>query len=125
MAASNRGVSVVTIDVDVAARDSLAALLQSAGLTAKMYGTAEAFLEAVCAGRRGCLVLDAHFSTDAAREIIDKLSGRDIPVILITGHRTAAMKSLARRAGVVALLEKPFDDELLLDAIKRVFGSRP
>ena len=120
MTASNRTIFVV--DDDAAIRESLQALLESIGLTVEAYGSGQAFRAAYDPDQCGCLVIDLHLSTNGL-DILDDLSihGVDIPAILITWCCDPATRARAAQAGVVALLEKPFEDQLLLDTIERAF----
>ena len=120
MTASDRTVFVV--DHDAAVRESLQVLLESIGLTVEVYGSGQAFRAAYDPEHCGCLVLDLLQSTSGL-DLLDYLSvhGVDIPAILIAWCCDATTRARAAQAGVVALLKKPFEDQLLLDTIEHAF----
>jgi two-component system response regulator FixJ len=109
---------VHVIDDDEAMRNSLAFLLDSAGLTARTYDSAVRFLQE---GRqaKGVIVTDIRMPEMTGLELVTRLkaAGASTPVIVITGHGDVPLAVEAMKAGVVDFLEKPFDDEALLAAI--------
>lgn len=111
---------VHVIDDDAAVRDSIAFLLDTAGLQARTYETAVAFL---AQGERlpGCVVTDVRMPEMSGIDLTRRLrdSGSREPVIIITGHADVPLAIEAMHAGVADFIEKPFDDGLLLDAIQR------
>ena len=111
--------SVFVVDDDALIRDSLAQLLKSVGLKAETFSSARAFLDTELADKSCCLVLDIRMPGLSGLELQGKLekSGRSIPIIFITGHGTVPMSVKAMKAGAVDFLQKPFDDQELLDAI--------
>ena len=113
--------TVFIVDDDEFVGDSLKALLECAGMVVEVYGSAREFLDACASPRSGCLVLDHHMSGMSGLELLQTLAANnnDIPVILMTGCSDANTKSRAMQAGAVALLEKPFEDQLLLETIER------
>lgn len=116
--------TVYVIDDDAAVRDSTAFLLETADLKARTYESAEAFLAE--AGRvAGCIITDVRMpgmdGLELARRVRD--GGSNEPVIVITGHADVPLAIEAMRAGVVDFVEKPFDDEVLLGAIRRAFDQ--
>lgn len=111
---------VHVIDDDAAVRDSIAFLLDTAGLQARTYETAVAFL---AQGERlpGCVVTDVRMPEMSGIDLTRRLrdSGSREPVIIITGHADVPLAIEAMHAGVADFIEKPFDDGLLLNAIQR------
>ena len=111
---------VHVIDDDAAVRDSIAFLLDTAGLQARTYETAVAFL---AQGERlpGCVVTDVRMPEMSGIDLTRRLrdSGSREPVIIITGHADVPLAIEAMHAGVADFIEKPFDDSLLLNAIQR------
>ena len=116
--------TVVVIDDDEAIRDSMAALLASAGFRVGTYGSGREFLESHDRPAAMCLVIDCQMPDVDGLELIDRLAseGAPAPVVLMTGNCGPSIKARARRAGAVAILEKPFTEELLLSAIHRALG---
>lgn len=117
---------VHVIDDDPAMRDSLAFLLDSAGLTVATYESAVDFL-ADGAPAPGCIVSDVRMPEMSGMELVKRLKERGTthPVIIITGHGDVPLAVEAMKAGVVDFLEKPFDDEALLAAIRSALAAGP
>jgi two-component system response regulator FixJ len=113
------------VDDDEAMRDSLQFLLESAGLTARTYDSAVSFLEALPTLEPGCLLTDVRMPQINGLEMVRrvKAAGVDLPVIVMTGHADLALAIEAMRAGVVDFLEKPFEDEALLSALRSALGQ--
>jgi two-component system response regulator FixJ len=112
--------TVHVIDDDDAMRESLAFLLDTAGLTAKTYESAVRFLALAGDLEPGCIVTDIRMPEMNGLELVRRLRERGVglPVIVITGHGDVPLAVEAMKAGVVDFLEKPFDDERLLAAIR-------
>jgi FixJ family two-component response regulator len=111
---------VAIVDDDRSVRRALKDLLESAGLSARCFGSAEEFLES---GRRdptACVVADIRMPGMSGLELQAKLQaeGSRIPIIFITAHGDAKMETQAMRAGAVGFLPKPFVDELLLEMVR-------
>jgi two-component system, LuxR family, response regulator FixJ len=111
---------VHVIDDDDAMRDSLAFLLQSAKVEARTYESALAFLNAVNEISGGCIVTDVRMPGMTGMELIHRLHELKVtlPVIVITGHGDVALAVEAMKCGAADFIEKPFDDELLLGAVR-------
>jgi two-component system response regulator FixJ len=118
---------IYVIDDDAAMRDSLAFLLDVNGFKPQVYETADAFLAGVSAARPTCVISDIRMPGMNGIELVRKLKGdgSSCPVILITGHGDVALAVEAMKAGAVDFIEKPFDDTLLLDAIRAALEGRP
>ena len=108
------------IDDDEAVRVSLAFLLEMNELPATTYGSAEDFLAVADTVATGCVVTDVRMPRMSGLDLVRRLKERGIvlPVIVITGHGDVPLAVEAMRAGVVDFIEKPFDDEVLLGAIR-------
>lgn len=117
--------TVHVIDDDDAARDSLQFLLETAGLHARTYETADAFLKALPAPASGCVVTDVRMPGMTGIELLKTLKARTfpLPVIVITGHGDIPLAVEAMREGASDFLEKPYDDEALLRSITRAVAS--
>ena len=112
-------VTVFVVDDDVAVRKSLKRLIESVGYKVETFASAREYLEQdPCAGP-ACLILDVRMPEMSGIELQDELTsaGLSIPIIFITGHGNVPMGVKAIKAGAVDFIEKPFDDQLLLDAI--------
>jgi len=114
------------IDDDEAMRDSLLFLLDTAGFRAAASPSAAAFLKTIPDPALGCIVTDIRMPDMTGLELIKALraGGHAYPVVVITGHGDVPMAVEAMKAGVVDFIEKPFDDETLLDAIRVAFRDR-
>ena len=110
---------VHVIDDDDAVRDSLALLMEAAGLTAHAYGSAEAFLEAAERADPGCVVTDVRMPDMSGIDLLHRLSDRldRFPVIVLTGEADVPMAVEALKAGALDLIEKPYAAEAILSAV--------
>ena len=108
------------IDDDDGVRQSLAFLLASAGLAVRVYESASAFLKALGSLQSGCIVSDVRMPGIDGLQLQARLQalGVRLPVIIITGHADVALAVEAMKAGAVDFIEKPFDDEAILSAIR-------
>jgi two-component system response regulator FixJ len=111
---------VHVIDDDADVRQSLAFLLSTAGFAVRLHESAVAFLKALPQAQPGCVVTDIRMpeidGLELQRRLREARSG--FPVIVITGHADVALAVQAMKAGAVDFIEKPFDDEVLLSAIR-------
>ena len=116
---------VHVIDDDQAMRESLAFLLDTVSLTAKTYESAIQFLAVAEEAEPGCIITDVRMPEMNGLELVRRLKERDIPhpVIVITGHGDVPLAVEAMKAGVVDFLEKPFDDDALLAAIRKALDG--
>ncbi len=119
------GALVYVVDDDPSAREGVAALIRSAGLTAKTFASAEEFLAAPRPEMPSCLVLDVSLPGVSGLDLQQELaeSGVQIPIIFLTGHGDIPMTVRALKAGAANFLTKPFDDEELLNAIRQCITS--
>lgn len=113
--------TVFVVDDDPDVRDSLAALLMSAGLSPKVFESATAFLAQYKAGDSGCLVADIRMPDMDGIALQSELANRKagLPVIIVTGHGDVPLAVRAMKAGAMDFIEKPFDDDRLLESIQR------
>jgi two-component system, LuxR family, response regulator FixJ len=117
--------TVHVIDDDDAARDSLAFLLRTADLDVRTYSSAPEFLAAATSGMKGgCVVTDVRMPQMDGLELLRRLRTLDlaIPVIVMTGHGDIPLAVEAMKAGAADFFEKPFSDDLMLVAVRRVLG---
>lgn len=112
---------VFIVDDDASVRRSLERLIQSVGLTAKSFASAALFLQSVQGDETGCLVLDLRMPEISGLELQDRMTkaGIILPIIFISGHGTVPMSVRAMKAGALDFLQKPFDEQDLLDAVYR------
>lgn len=112
---------VFVVDDDPSIRDSLELLMTSAGLDAKTYCSAEEFLQTADPAAAGCLVLDIRMPGMNGFDLQERCAnaGFFVPIIFITGHGNIPLSVRAMRAGAIDFLEKPFEEEDLLNAINR------
>lgn len=114
--------AVMVIDDDEAMRRSLAFLLASVGLASETFATAEDFLAAYPeghGGRPGCILLDVRMPGMSGLELQRVLGERTcaLPILMITGHGDVPMAVTALKAGAFDFIQKPFNDQVLLDAV--------
>lgn len=116
---------VHVIDDDDSARDSLAFLLDCAGLQVQAYPSAIAFLAAVADMAHGCIVTDVRMPEMNGVELVGKLKDMGVPdpVIIITGHADVPMAIEAMKKGVSDFIEKPFSDEVILTAVRSALAD--
>jgi two-component system response regulator FixJ len=108
------------IDDDDGVRQSLAFALTTAGLAVRVYDSATSFLDALAGVQPGCIVSDVRMPGIDGLELQHRLNGLDVklPVIIMTGHADVRLAVDAMKAGAVDFIEKPFDDDVLLAAIR-------
>jgi FixJ family two-component response regulator len=117
--------TVFVVDDEPAIRDSLAMLLRSVGLPSRAFPSATAFLEGLEAGATGCVIADVRMPGMSGLELQEALRARAarLPVIIITGHGDIAMAVRAMKAGAADFIEKPFNEQVLLDAVHRALAQ--
>jgi FixJ family two-component response regulator len=108
------------IDDDAAVRDSLALLIGTVGLRVQTWASPQDFMTAFDRNSIGAIVLDVRMPGISGLTVLDKLvaEGVDQPVIMLTGHGTVDMCRRAFKSGAAEFLEKPIDDQALLDALQ-------
>jgi two-component system, LuxR family, response regulator FixJ len=116
---------VHVIDDDEAMRDSLGFLLGSAGFSVHMYDSATAFLAQMPASRSGCVVTDIRMPGMDGLELLQRLRREKIalPVIVMTGHGDVPLAVDAMKLGAADFVEKPFDGERLISAIRTALSG--
>lgn len=117
---------VHVIDDDEAARESLEFLLRSAGIEVSTYESAMQFLQALPQVKAGCVVTDVRMPGIDGLELLRRLrsEGVRVPVIVITGHGEISMAVEAMKIGATDFLEKPFDDDILLAAVRNALSAQ-
>jgi FixJ family two-component response regulator len=110
---------VYVVDDDISVRESLELLIKSAGWQPALFASAQAFLSRPRATIPSCLVLDVTLPGLNGLELQQRLAGRtDMPIIFITGYGDVPMTVRAMKAGAVEFLTKPFQDDVLVNAIR-------
>src|SRR5664279_4322052 len=108
------------IDDDDGVRQAVAFLLTTSGFAVRVYESAAAFLEALPTVQPGCIVTDVRMPEMDGLELQRQLKQRGValPVIVVTGHGDVPLAVEAMKAGAIDFIEKPFNDEKLLSAIR-------
>lgn len=117
------GTGVVHIvDDDEPVRDSLKALLEAFSFDVRDFPSCRDFLDTFDGNPQGCLVLDLHMPVMSGLEFLERHGGdlHGMPVIMVSGRGDPATFARAKEAGVVAVLEKPFDEDQLIDMLNRL-----
>ncbi|HXM21561.1 MAG TPA: response regulator transcription factor [Terriglobales bacterium] len=111
---------VFVVDDDPSVGRAIKRLVGSVGLQVELFGSAQEFLQAKRPDAPSCLVLDIRLpgksGLDFQRELAE--THINIPIIFITGHGDIPMSVRAMKAGAVEFLPKPWNDQVLLDAIQ-------
>jgi FixJ family two-component response regulator len=115
---------VYVVDDDASVCRALARLFRTVGLLAETFPSAKAFLSHPVQPRPMCLVLDIRLPGASGLDLQDALAeaGRDIPIVFITGHGDVPTTVRAMKAGAVDFLQKPFNDQDLLDCVQRALA---
>jgi FixJ family two-component response regulator len=110
---------VFVVDDDASMRRSLETLLRSVGHEVRVFPSADEFMRAERPDAPGCLVLDVRLPGMSGLAFQQELAraGVALPVIFVTGHGDVPMSVRAMKAGAAEFLTKPFDDQVLLDAV--------
>ena len=108
------------VDDDDAVRESLGLLISTVGLRVQTWADPQAFLAGFDRASIGAIVLDVRMPGISGLALVEQLlaQGVDQPVILLTGHGTVEMCRRAFKAGAAEFLEKPVDDEVLIEALQ-------
>lgn len=111
---------VVVIEDDESYRAAVERLLKSAGHSVHSFGSAEGFLDSGRQHETGCLISDIRMPGMSGLELQFKLNSDrcPIPTIFITAHGDEKLRLQAMRGGAVMFLTKPFDDDILLEAVR-------
>lgn len=112
---------VFVVDDDHSARGSVCALVQSMGLDAQPFSSAEDFLEAYSPSQAGCLVTDIRMMGMSGLDLQETLNemGSLLPVVVITAFATTNLTVRAMQSGAVTLLDKPYRENELWDAVRK------
>ncbi|HWO32256.1 MAG TPA: response regulator [Candidatus Acidoferrum sp.] len=113
---------VSIVDDDEAIRYALGNLFESVGLNVETFASAEQFMDFREANESSCLILDVQLPRMSGLELQHQLSsdGNAVPIIFMTAHSDERVRERALQAGAVAIFQKPFNSEALLNAIHSV-----
>jgi two-component system response regulator FixJ len=116
--------TVFIVDDDLAVARSLRWLIESVQIKVETFASAQAFLDGYDAAKPGCLVLDVRMPGMSGIELQERLTAQRIrvPIIFITGHGDVQMAVRAVQAGAFDFIEKPFNDQDLLDRMQRAIS---
>ncbi|HTO46775.1 MAG TPA: response regulator transcription factor [Burkholderiales bacterium] len=120
MTTTGTAARVYVVDDDEMFRKSLHWLLESVGLQVAAFATAAEFLDAYRAGDPGCLVLDIRMPGMSGLQLQDELAARAVrlPIVFLTAHGDVPMAVAAVKKGAVDFVQKPYNDQRLLDVIQ-------
>ena len=116
--------TVFIVDDDQAVARSLRWLIETVRLNVETFASAQAFLDGYDAAMPGCLVLDVRMPGMSGLELQERLAASriQVPIIFITGHGDVQMAVRAVQSGAFDFIEKPFNDQDLLDRIQRAIA---
>jgi RNA polymerase sigma factor (sigma-70 family) len=116
----DRAALIAVVDDDDAVRDSLALLLRLHGFAAREFASGEAFLEWAGAEPADCVLLDLRMAGQSGLDVQAELARRGLswPIVMLTAHGDVATTRAALKGGAFDFIEKPFDDEVLLQTIR-------
>lgn len=111
--------TVFVVDDDPAVGDAIRWLLEQVKLKAQVFSSADEFLSSFTPGTKGCIILDIRMPGMSGLELQERLReiGTLLPVIIITGHADVPIAVRAMKGGAFEFLQKPFNDQALLDAV--------
>ena len=117
----NTELTVFVVDDDEEVRDAMKRLMNSVGLKVETFASAEEFLAQFDSARPGCLLLDVRMEGMSGLDLQKRLALEEVqpPIIIITGHGDVPMAVRAVMAGAVDFIEKPFNEQVLLDSVHR------
>jgi RNA polymerase sigma factor (sigma-70 family) len=116
---------IFIIDDDDEVRSALALLMESVGLQSETYACAAHFIEQFDPSRAGCIILDVRMQGMSGLMLQESLHQHEIhpPIIFITGHGDVPMAVNAIKAGAIDFLQKPFNEQALLDSVYRAIAK--
>ncbi len=116
--------TVYFVDDDAAVRDALSLLLSLKGFLSQVFASAETFLDTYRPEWRGCLLTDLRMSGMSGIELQQELAARGaaLPVVVLTAHGDVATTRAAMKAGAYDFLEKPVDEQILVDVLKNAIA---
>lgn len=112
---------IFIIDDDEQVRNALILLMESVGLIVESYASAQGYLDSFDVAKAGCIILDVRMPGMSGLDLQARLSAEKIhpPIIIITGHGDVPMAVRAVSAGAVDFIEKPFNNQSMLDSVHK------
>ena len=112
--------TVFLVDDDASVRDALSLLLSLKGMRTQLFAAAETFLETYRPEWRGCVLTDLKMPAMSGLDLQQAMRDRGIslPVVVLTAHGDVSTARMALKSGAFDFLEKPIDDEILLDVLR-------
>lgn len=116
---------IYVVDDDDAVRQSLEFLLSTAGIKSRGFESGKAFLDALPQINSGCVITDVRMPEVTGIELLKHVRQHkpELPVIVITGHGDIALAVEAMKIGAIDFLEKPFEDDTLINAVKSALNN--
>jgi FixJ family two-component response regulator len=116
---------IYVVDDDPSIRRAVGRLMQAAGYATQLFATADEFVAFTRPACPACLVLDLWLPGMGGLELQHRLAeaGETLPIVVITGLADEAVRTLALKAGALAVLDKPFEDEQLLGQVRRALAQ--
>lgn len=116
--------TVFVVDDDDAVRQAVRMLLRSVGLAVEVFASPRAFLQSFDPARAGCALLDVRMPEMSGLELQEALTERHslLPLIFVTGHGDVQIAVRAMQAGALDFIEKPFNDQQLLERVNRALA---
>jgi len=116
---------VFVVDDDAGVREMISRMVRSVGLRARTFSSVQEFLDLYDRRDTACLVLDVRMPGLSGLDLQERLAALEapLPIIFITGHGDIAMGVRAIKRGAVDFIEKPFQDQVLLDAIQAALAQ--
>ncbi len=123
---SEKGWTVFVVDDDESIRKALKRLLRAHGYNVITFESAEAFLSSGWRGTEGCVIVDMRLPGMSGQELYQELLSTPCmyPVIFMTAHDTPQWREWVLKSKAVAYLRKPFDQQMLLDALHLIAARR-
>jgi FixJ family two-component response regulator len=117
--------TVFIVDDDQAVRDAIRWLMEQVKLKVQVFASADEFLANYVPGTRGCIILDIRMPGMSGLELQERLKSAKalIPIIIITGHGDVSIAVRAMKGGAIEFLQKPFNDQLLLDTVQSTLST--
>ena len=116
---------IFVVDDDEDVRESMRVLLEASGFAAEAFDSAGSFLDSGWESRTGALLADIRMPDMDGLTLQEELARRKatLPVIIMTGHADVPLAVRAMKAGAIDFLEKPVDDSILVDSIRRALDA--
>ncbi len=113
--------TVFVVDDDEAIREALSWLLENLDFKVACYDSAQAFLDQFSVEQAGCLLLDIRLPKITGLELLKKLIAQNctMPVIMLSGHGDIAMAVRAMKDGAFDFIEKPFNNQILIERVQQ------